>query len=73
MSISRRLEALEEKIRPHPVHAGSSAARERMREHLDRIAALRRGESSEEEEAEVEAVSAAVERRLDEIRGEVHR
>lgn len=67
--ICRRLEALEEQSRrqaPRP----SFDARRRLGEHLDRIAALRRGELGSEEEAEVEATSAALQRRLAEIRGE---
>jgi hypothetical protein len=41
-----------------------------MREHLEQVARLRRGELGPEEEAEVEAMNAAVERRRREIRGE---
>lgn len=41
-----------------------------MKAHLDQVARLRRGELSDQETAEVEAVSAAVERQLAEIRGE---
>jgi hypothetical protein len=46
-----------------------SDARRHMREHLDRIAALRRDELDAEEAAEVEAVNAAFESRLVEMRG----
>jgi hypothetical protein len=46
-----------------------SDARRHMTEHLDRIAALRRGELDAEESAEVEALNAAFESRLAEIRG----
>jgi hypothetical protein len=41
-----------------------------MREHLGRVAALRRGELGPEEAAEVEAMSAAIKSRLAQIRGE---
>jgi hypothetical protein len=41
-----------------------------MREHLARVAALRRGELGPEEVAEVEAVNAAFKGRLAQIRGE---
>jgi hypothetical protein len=41
-----------------------------MTEHLDRVAALRRGELDHEEAAEVAAVNAAFESRLARIRGE---
>jgi len=41
-----------------------------MVEHLDRVAALRRGELGPEEAAEVEAFNAAFESRLAQIRGE---
>ncbi len=68
-SVRRRLEALEGSI-PHPEPAGRQESRRRMQQHLDQVARLRRGELSYEEAAEVEAVGAAVERRLAEIRGE---
>lgn len=67
-SVRRRLERLEGRI---PKPASGSEAREHMREHLDRVARLRRGELDAEEEAEVRAASAAVERRMAEVRGEV--
>jgi len=41
-----------------------------MREHLGQVAALRRGKLGSEEAAEVEAVNAAFESRLAQIRGE---
>jgi hypothetical protein len=46
------------------VPEGSLQAGERMVEHLDRVAALRRGVLGPEEAARVEAMSAAVESRL---------
>ncbi len=67
-NVRRRLEALEDRI-PLPKPPGRTEAQARMRAYLDQVARLRRGELSEEEAAEVEAVSAAVERRLAEIRG----
>lgn len=70
MSISTRLEALEEQARRHPP-ATSGRSRERMTAHLGRVARLRRGELSEEEAAEVRAANAAVERRIAEHRGRV--
>ena len=74
MSMRRRLEALEERATPtrHVPEAEphQSDARRRMTEHLDRIAALRRGELGPEEAADVEAFKAAIESRLARIRGE---
>ena len=67
-SVRRRLEALEDRI-PLPKPAGRTEAQARMRAHLDQVARLRRGELSDRETVEVEAVSVAVERRLAEIRG----
>jgi hypothetical protein len=49
--------------------SGRSEAMERLVEHLGRLAALRRGELSEEEEAEVTTADAGVRRRMAEIRG----
>jgi hypothetical protein len=72
VSTRRRLEALEARAmssRDVP-DAKHSDARRRMVEHLDRIAALRRGELGPEEAAEVEAMSAAAERRFASRRGE---
>lgn len=68
-NLERRLETLEthEHFRPEQ---SSGEARERMTAHLGRVARLRRGELSGEEAAEVEAESAAVKWRMDEIRGE---
>ncbi len=59
MSIRRRLEALEAHTPPTP---RSSDARQRMTEHLGRLAALRRGELGPEEAAELEAHRAELER-----------
>ena len=70
--LHRRLRSLEAaKLVPPP--RPPSRARERMREHLSRVAALRRGELGPEEAAEVEAESAAVERRPAASRGEGYR
>jgi hypothetical protein len=44
-----------------------------MVEHLDRLAALRRGELGPAEAAEVEALNAAFEARLARLRGEGRR
>ncbi len=68
-NVRRRLEALEDRI-PLPKPPDRTEARARMKAHLDQVARLRRGELSDQETAEVEAVSAAVERQLAEIRGE---
>ncbi|MDP9410793.1 MAG: hypothetical protein M3R38_10890 [Actinomycetota bacterium] len=65
-SIRDRLKALEARTPPTPC---PSDARRRMTEHLDRLAALRRGELSEEEAAEVRATNAALEERLASRRG----
>lgn len=71
MSVRRRLKALEDRIpAKQPEPPGRSEARQWMKEHLDRIAKARRGNLSEEEVAEVEAVNAAIQRRMAEIRGE---
>jgi hypothetical protein len=74
VSVRRRLESLEERAmqRQHVPEAKprQSDARRHMREHLARVAALRRGELGPEEAAEVEAVSAAIRSRLAQIRGE---
>ncbi len=67
-SVRRRLEALEERI-PLPKPAGRTEAQARMKAYLDQVARLRRGELSDRDTVEVEAVSAAVESRLAEIRG----
>ena len=68
-----RLERLERETQERaPEPSGRSEARERMREHLDRLAAYRWGELSEEEEAEVRAVDVAVRRRMAELWGEGH-
>ena len=68
-SIRRRLEVLENHI-PAPEPPGRSEAREWMRESLGRIARTRRGELDPEETAEVEALIAAIERRMAERRVE---
>jgi hypothetical protein len=66
--IHRRVEALERRVRPRQPER-STDTRERMKAHLDRLAALRRGELSSEEAAEVEATHAAIESRLTRIQG----
>jgi hypothetical protein len=63
VSMRRRLEFLEGRAR-QKVAGNSTEARERMSEQLGWVAALRRGELGSEEAAEVEAVSAAIEKRL---------
>lgn len=72
MSARRRLEALEARAMPSrdAPEAKPSDARRRMVEHLDRLAALRRGELGPEEAAEVEAANHAIESRLAQLRGE---
>lgn len=67
--MSRRLEALEEQVlRRAP--EGSPDTRWRMKEHLDRIAELRRGGATVENNAELKAMSEAIERRAAAVRGE---
>lgn len=66
-SIHGRLEKLETRA-PRP--RSRPGARARMIEHLRRVAALRRGELGPEEAAEVEATSAAMEKRMAQMRGE---
>ena len=71
MNVRRRLKALEDRIpAKQPEPPGRSEARQWMKEHLDLIAKARRGNLGEEEVAEVEAVSAAIQHRMAEIRGE---
>jgi cytochrome c556 len=72
VSARRRLEALEARAMPSrdAPDAKRSDARRRMVEHLDRLAALRRGELGPEEAAEVEAANSAFEARLAQMRGE---
>ena len=71
MSTKGRLERLEREARGRAQeYSGRSEARERMREHLGRLVAARRGTLTEEEEAEVRAVDAAIWRRIAELRGE---
>ena len=71
MGIRRRLGDLEGRLRSLAPKA-QSRARERMEEHLNRIATARRaGSFSEEERTEAENVRRAVERRLARDRGEV--
>jgi hypothetical protein len=72
MNLRRRLEDLE-RLPPRTPRGPSAQARGRMREHLDRVAALRRGELGPEGAADVEATSAALERRLASGRGEGYR
>jgi hypothetical protein len=74
VSMSRRLKALEERAMPRrrvpeakPRH---SDARRHMTEHLERVAALRRGDLGPEEAARVEAMDAALRRRFASRRGE---
>ena len=67
--IHRRIDALEERGRQRRPPR-SSEAQERMKRHLARLAAWRRGELSEEEAAAVEAETAAVQDRLAQQRGE---
>jgi hypothetical protein len=73
-AIHRRIEDLERQVRPQRQPGRSTAVREYMEVHLKRVAAFRRGELSEEESAEVEAMNAAFEqereRRTGESRGE---
>ncbi|MBA3426741.1 MAG: hypothetical protein H0U04_19875 [Rubrobacter sp.] len=64
--LERRLERLE--ATAHARSSAASPARERMREHLGRVAALRRGELGPEEAAEVEATDDSIRRRMAEIR-----
>jgi hypothetical protein len=72
VSTRRRLEALEARTMPSRdvPEAKPSDARRRMVEHLDKLAALRRGELGPEEAAEVEAANHAIESRMAQIRGE---
>jgi hypothetical protein len=72
VSARRRLKVLEARTLPSPgaPEAEPSDARRRMVEHLDRLAALRRGELGPVEAAEVEARNAAIEARLGQVRGE---
>jgi hypothetical protein len=74
VSMRRRVRVLEERAMPRrrvpePMPRQSDARR-RMTEHLDLVAALRRGELGPEEAAEVEAANAVFESRLAQIRGE---
>lgn len=77
MSMRRRIEVLEERAMPtrHVPEAKlrQSDARRHIREHLGRVAALRRGQLDSEEAAEVEALNAAFVGRLAQIRGEGRR
>jgi hypothetical protein len=72
VSLDRRLEALEERAMPRQrvPEAKPSEARRRMVEHLDQLAALKRGELDPEEAARVETTSAAIQSRLAARRGE---
>jgi len=58
-SVRRRLEALEERI-PLPKPPDRTEARARMKARLDQVAKLRRGELSDQETAELEAVRTAL-------------
>jgi hypothetical protein len=62
VSIHKRLDALEEQSRRH-LPKSSGWARERISENLARAAELRRGGATVENNAELQAMSAAVERR----------
>jgi hypothetical protein len=64
-----RLKRLEERIGP-PETRSSSSTREAMRAFLDRVAAARRAGSTEEGEAEVQAMRGAIARRRRELEGE---
>ena len=70
MSVRRRLEALETRFSAPEQPASSPDTRRRMKEHLDRLTELRRGGATVENNAELAAVSEAVERRRRELRGE---
>jgi len=74
VSMRRRLKTLEERAMTRRLVPEAKLprpdARRHMREHLARVAALRRGELGPEEAAKVEAVSAAFKGRLAQIRGE---
>jgi hypothetical protein len=74
VSMRRRLKTLEERAMTRRLVPEAKLprpdARRYMREHLARVAALRRGELNHEEAAEVEAANAAFEGRLARIRGE---
>jgi len=72
LSLERRLELLEDRAKRFVAEAKGhqSDARRHMREHLARVAALRRGELGPEEAAEVEAFNVAFKGRLARIRGE---
>lgn len=72
--IDRRIQALEEQYRGRePEASDSSHARERLREILNKYAALRRGDLPEEErpevKAEVESIRERIHERLEELRG----
>ena len=74
MSVRSRLEVLEGRVQVRQRgQDGSPQARARMLEHLDLVAALRRGELGPEEAAKVEAMSAAAESRFASRRGEGRR
>ena len=60
MNARRRLEELEARAHPAAVQSG---ARRRMKEHLDRIAGLRRAGATPQNNAELAAMSAALEGR----------
>ena len=68
MSLNRRLRVLEGNIQPEP--EDRSEVRAWMRESLGQIAKLRRGELGPEEESEVRALIAAIEKKRAAVRGE---
>jgi len=70
---ARRIEALERRAREWRPASGDAEIRGLLNEQLSRLAAARRGELSEVEEAEVRAFWAAFERRAAEARGEGYR
>lgn len=70
MNLQRRLEELERYRFQSRSSEGSPEARRRMREHLDRIAELRRDGATPRNNAELAAMSAAVGRRRATGRGE---
>ncbi len=69
--LHRRLRSLEASRKARiPTPRPSGRARERMREHLEGVAALQRGELGPEQAADVEATSDALRRRLAQSRGD---
>jgi hypothetical protein len=70
VNVRRRLESLEGRARLRLRVPQGSQARAHMVEHLDRVAALRRGDLGPDEATRVETMSAAVESRFASRRGE---